>query len=81
MPKPEPEPFGLSPGGAARYLGISRATVYELLATGKLTARKSGSRTLVVFASLKAYCDALPPMVSGAPIANAPRRKREVARP
>jgi excisionase family DNA binding protein len=54
------EPGALSPGGAARYLAISRRGVYELINSGQLIARKSGARTFVDFLSIKTYLAALP---------------------
>jgi excisionase family DNA binding protein len=32
---------------AARYLGIGRTTIYDLIAAGKLEISKLGSRTLI----------------------------------
>lgn len=42
-----PDPLAWSPVDAARRLGISRATLYELLATGQITGLKVGSRRLI----------------------------------
>jgi excisionase family DNA binding protein len=80
MLKPKPqtetvEPAALSPGGAARFLSVTSRKIYLLIAEGELTARKLGSRTLIDFKSIKKYYDALPPMVTGARIPNAPKRK------
>jgi len=41
-------------------LNISHATLYRLLAVGKLNARKCGSRTFVDAASVEAYWNSLP---------------------
>ena len=40
--------------------GIGRSKTYELIASGKLTARKLGSRTLVDVQQGLAYLNALP---------------------
>lgn len=46
---------------AVRVSGLSRSEVYRRLADGKLRAVKSGSRTLVLMASLRAHLASLPP--------------------
>jgi excisionase family DNA binding protein len=69
------EPLALSPKAAASALSITSRAVYLLLADGKLKARKSGSRTLIDYASVKAYYAALPAKTVSASIPNAPRRK------
>lgn len=40
--------------------GISRSTLYELIAAGKVDARKEGTRTLVLTASLADHIASLP---------------------
>lgn len=40
--------------------GLGRTTLYNLIASGKLDARKSGSRTLIPAASLEQYIADLP---------------------
>ena len=47
--------------------GLGRTTLYSLIAAGKLDARKSGSRTLVLADSLKRYVSTLAPAVIGIP--------------
>jgi excisionase family DNA binding protein len=69
------EPLAISPKAAASALSITSRAVYLLLADGKLTARKHGSRTLIDYASVKAYYAALPAKTVSASIPNAPRRK------
>jgi excisionase family DNA binding protein len=76
MPEHHPEPIALSPGGTARFLSLSRRVVYDLLASGQLTARKSGGRTLVDFASIKAYYARCSPVVISA--RTTPRKRRAV---
>jgi excisionase family DNA binding protein len=69
-------PLSLSPDDAATLLGVNKRTVYRLIVGKKLVARKLGARTLVDYPILKAYHEGLPKMVSGAPIPNAPQRRR-----
>ena len=45
---------------AAAISGIGRTTLYELFKAGKLTPRKSGSRTLVLVDELERYVRSLP---------------------
>lgn len=45
---------------AVRLSGLSRSEIYRCLSAGNIQARKSGSRTLIVWASLKAHIEALP---------------------
>ena len=40
--------------------GLSRSRLYELIAAGKIEARKEGRRTLIMAASLQRYLDSLP---------------------
>jgi excisionase family DNA binding protein len=42
---------------AAHILGVSRATVYRLLSSGKLAAVKCGSRTLVPLENIRAMIE------------------------
>lgn len=49
------EPIAVSPEGAARYVGVSKRTIYNLIADGTLVARKFRGRTLVEVAGLKAF--------------------------
>jgi excisionase family DNA binding protein len=49
-----------SPANAARQAGISRSRLYELIAAGKLPARKLGHRTLILRGDLERYLDSLP---------------------
>lgn len=45
---------------AAKVSGLGRSTIYELIAAGKLEARKSGARTLILADSLRRYVASLP---------------------
>lgn len=53
-------PLTLSPRDAAPYLAVSRRTLSNLIRSKKITARKSGTRTLVDVKSLTAYYESLP---------------------
>jgi excisionase family DNA binding protein len=64
--------LALSPEDAASYLSLSRRALSDLIAAGKVVARKHGVRTLVDLASLKTYYESLPGFVSGS-IPNAPQ--------
>jgi excisionase family DNA binding protein len=67
------QPLALSPDDAATLLSVNKRTIYRLIAEKKLIARKSGSRTLVDYQTVKAHYDSLP-LISGAAIPNAPQR-------
>jgi excisionase family DNA binding protein len=56
-----PEPLALTIKDAARVIGCSRSTIYELIGEGRLEAFKLGAATRITMASVKAL------------IANAPR--------
>jgi excisionase family DNA binding protein len=45
---------------AAKYLGVSRATVERMLAAGEIEAKRLRGVVLVSVASLDAYLDSLP---------------------
>ena len=50
-------PFALSPKDAAKSLGISRATLYRMINTGRLRVVKIGSRTVIPASCLLALLD------------------------
>jgi excisionase family DNA binding protein len=45
---------------ASDYFGLSRSSIYELLAEGKLIARKFGRKTLIDFAHAAEFMNGLP---------------------
>jgi excisionase family DNA binding protein len=45
---------------AAEISGLSEATLYRLLAEGRITAKKSGRSTLILVDSLRAHIESLP---------------------
>ena len=53
-------PRVVSIDAAAVYIGRSRAFIYDLLASGRIRAVKSDSRTLPILDDLDAYVDSLP---------------------
>ena len=65
---PAIEPLALSPRDAADCLSVSKRTVSNLIADGKIEARKNGTRTLVDVASLKTYYASLPLKADHAPL-------------
>ena len=54
------EPITCPISGAQQMSGLSRASIYRLLVAEKIQAVKSGSRTLIVMASLRDYLASLP---------------------
>lgn len=54
------EPMTVTVREAVRLSGLSRSELYRRLAAGRIEARKSGSRTLIVTASLRMHLDSLP---------------------
>jgi excisionase family DNA binding protein len=54
------EPLGLSIAEAAKTAGVGRTTIYEALASGRLSARKLGRRTIIRANDLDAWLAALP---------------------
>jgi excisionase family DNA binding protein len=57
------EPIFVSVQETPRLTGLSKVTLYRLIAAGELTAVKAGSKTLVEYASLKSYSARLPRFV------------------
>jgi len=56
---PELERY-MSLAGACRYGNFGRTTAYELIETGKITARKLGKRVLVDRVSVDRFLRSLP---------------------
>lgn len=54
------EPIATSPREAARLLGVSVPTMYELLMSGRVRSIKVGNRRLVSVASLREFVDGAP---------------------
>jgi hypothetical protein len=61
------EPLTVTIPNASLRTGISRSELYRLMAARKITARKSGKRTLLIWSSLKAHVEALPPATFRSP--------------
>ena len=53
-------PYSAGIEEAVRLTGVTRTQLYNLLAEGKVQAKKSGRRTLVLMDGLRAYVDGLP---------------------
>ena len=54
-------PHTLTVHAAGRHIGLSKSTIYRLLAQHPITTVKVGRSTLVVMASLYAFLAACPP--------------------
>ncbi len=67
------EPVALSPAAAAAFLSVSRMTIYNLLAAGKLRARKLGNRTLLTAADVRRYFRELVSLSTEGRLIRAPR--------
>lgn len=50
-------PYALTIENAARYSGLSRSRIYELMAAGDLNWFKVGSRRMILTEVLKSYLD------------------------
>ena len=53
---------------AAHITGRGRSTIYELIAAGRLKARKLGSRTVILDADLTDFLNSLPDAVEAGAI-------------
>ncbi len=56
-----PEVVGLSVAAAAKFLGVGKTTVYELIRKGRLPAYKLGKRTIIKLSDLQALLASLRP--------------------
>jgi hypothetical protein len=65
------EPLLLSIPQTSQAIGRCVATIYELIGSGQLDAKKSDGRTLITMESIKRYVQELP----SAKIAARPKRK------
>jgi excisionase family DNA binding protein len=54
-------PRVLNPSETARYIGVGRSKLFELLASREIPAKKSGGQTLIEVSALDAWIDSLPP--------------------
>jgi hypothetical protein len=61
------QPLTVTIPEAVRLSGLSRSELYRQMSVGHIHARKSGSRTLILWASLKAHVEALPEAAFRAP--------------
>lgn len=58
--KPMPTPIAYRPAAAAQVLGVSRSTIYQMMADGKLAARHLGGATLIAHEELVRVLEAAP---------------------
>ena len=56
----ESSPIAYSIPAAVKAAGIGRTSLYELIASGDIEARKFGAKTLIMAASLRNYVACLP---------------------
>jgi len=75
--KMEVEPILCSVPQGCQMIGIGTQGMYDLIGAGLVEAKKKGTRTLLVVASLKAYADSLPPAVIAPPRQRKPQRMRQ----
>ena len=54
------QPLGYSPRDAAKVCGISKTTLYRLIASGQLKAVKCGGRTIIRAEALQKFVACLP---------------------
>lgn len=59
-PQPVPVKLAYTIDEAGLAIGISPRTLYRLMSTGKIQARKAGSKTLILATELAAYLTGLP---------------------
>ncbi|MCG5240852.1 hypothetical protein ACIU1J_05400 [Azospirillum doebereinerae] len=55
------DPIAVDIREACRVSGLTRTRIFGEIRDGNLEAKRAGKRTLVMFASLKALVQALPP--------------------
>lgn len=51
---------GMSIEEAAEYIGVCRSSIYNEIGAGRLSARKRGKRTIILFEDARAYLLSLP---------------------
>lgn len=61
MSETDDTPLFVSPAAAGKILGISRSTVYRLLASGILQGRKVGTLCLIDVSAAKVAINSMPP--------------------
>lgn len=52
-------PIAVSPGEAARMLGLGKTKLYELLAANEITSIKIGTRRLIRVSAIEEFLDRL----------------------
>lgn len=57
MTSQQVQPYALTIDNAARFSGLSRSRIYELMGTGSLKSFKVGSRRMIKAEDLKAFLD------------------------
>jgi excisionase family DNA binding protein len=54
------KPYSISIAGAVERYGIGKTVIYELIAEGKISAFKLGTKTLIITDEMDAYISGLP---------------------
>lgn len=65
MEIPMNEPLSYSVKDAVKVSSFSRAALYNEIKAGRLIARKSGAKTVILAADLRAWLDSLPRLQTG----------------
>jgi excisionase family DNA binding protein len=55
-------PLAFTVADACMRSGIGRTAIYDMINSGKLTARKRGRRTLILADDLRRFLEMLPPI-------------------
>ena len=53
-------PLAYRPKDAASMIGVSKSTIYQMIAEGKIASRKFGAATVITHAELARILDAAP---------------------
>lgn len=56
---PSNQPLAVSPGEAAKMLGLGRTKLYELISSKEIASIKLGSRRLIQVSAIQAWLDSL----------------------
>jgi Helix-turn-helix domain len=67
LPEPASDPVLVTVREAMRLAGLGRTALYLHLSDGDFIARKAGRRTLIVYASLREWMEALPTLKGAKP--------------
>lgn len=60
------KPLAVTIDDATVYCGLGRSKLYELIREGQISARKAGTRTLILTEEIDAYVRSLPSLKTAA---------------